>query len=68
MVTNDEILIVVEQSDGHYQRIRITKGSETIWLDIDLKVSKVYVNATTSDGGYLVASLKFDEDRVTWER
>jgi len=59
LAEKDKIRIVIEH-DG--KRVSIRKGSEAIWLDISGDV--VHVSATSRNGGYTVASLKFLKDQV----
>ena len=58
-----EIKIVVEH-DG--KRVSINKRHESIWLDT--VGDKVHISATSRNGSYSVATLKFLKDEVVREK
>jgi hypothetical protein len=45
-------------------QIFITKGTESVWLNIDYKNGTIHISATDRSGGRIVKTLKFEEDEV----
>jgi hypothetical protein len=54
-----KLKIVIEEN-----RVSLDKGSESIWIDISPHRDEVYIQATSRNGGYTVARLRFTEDEV----
>jgi len=63
-VTMDKIMKSLKiEIELERKRINIIKGSETIWIDV-CEDERLEISATSRNGGYMVATLKFLDDQV----